>query len=328
MIAVGKRATPVTSRQPKQRRSRERADDKPLPPLPGWEEMPGGVPRGSSSARGEACDVLGEADAKRLIGLRNATRDVNFAKQCQARSSLLRLLQLRRRLATCAVVGSSGILAVRPRGPDIENAEAIFRVNNAPVQGFEHMVGMRTTARFVNSPLSHKWAEELGEHDHHERSPPPELEGNAHILSWGTQETRKKLAKVLPPSTSIANVDGSFRQQCVERVFFTQDELEQHRQDNKVNKMEITFGFEAVAHALFACEKVTLYGFFLGGVTAIRGREVNITTAAPYHYFENNTFDVAAKDPWRPWTYQYHNFELEHHKYQQLEHACWLKVEI
>ena len=44
----------------------------------------------------------------------------------------------------------------------------------------------------------------------------------------------------------------------------------------------------------------------------------------PYHYYENRTYDKAAKDPWRPWTYSYHNFSLEHAKYRQLHDACWL----
>ena len=44
----------------------------------------------------------------------------------------------------------------------------------------------------------------------------------------------------------------------------------------------------------------------------------------PYNYYENRTYDKAAKDPWRPWTYSYHNFSLEHAKYRQLHDACWL----
>ena len=45
----------------------------------------------------------------------------------------------------------------------------------------------------------------------------------------------------------------------------------------------------------------------------------------PYHYYENQTYDKNAKDPWKPWTYRFHNFELEHDKFRQLGHACWLK---
>ena len=93
---------------------------------------------------------------------------------------------------------------------------------------------------------------------------------------------------------------------------------------------EITFGFEAVSHALFACDKVSIYGFFLDHndaqrkTNAVGGKAMGV----PYHYYENQTYDKSAKDPWRPWTYSYHNFELEHSKYRQLEKACWLTVRV
>ena len=46
----------------------------------------------------------------------------------------------------------------------------------------------------------------------------------------------------------------------------------------------------------------------------------------PYHYYENMMYDKSAKDPWRPWTYKFHNFLLEHEKFQQLKSACWLRI--
>jgi hypothetical protein len=46
----------------------------------------------------------------------------------------------------------------------------------------------------------------------------------------------------------------------------------------------------------------------------------------PYHYYENASYDKSAKDPTKPWTYKFHNFELEHKKYRQLERSCWVSV--
>ena len=93
-------------------------------------------------------------------------------------------------------------------------------------------------------------------------------------------------------------------------------------------RFEITFGFEAVAHALYACETVHVYGFFLDHQDAQRQTNAAGSSAmrTPYHYYENQTYDKSAKDPWRPWTYSYHNFHLEHKKYRQLNSACWLRV--
>lgn len=113
--------------------------------------------------------------------------------------------------------------------------------------------------------------------------------------------------------------------------FWSAEELDRHRASNGVPRLEITFGFEAVAHALYACERVAIYGFFLDHDDA--QRQTNAATSGsgkamevPYHYYENQTYDKSAKDPWRPWTYKFHNFELEHQKFAQLRHACWLNV--
>ena len=141
-------------------------------------------------------------------------------------------------------------------------------------------------------------------------------------------------------------------------------ELQSHK-STRAFRFEITFGFEAVAHALYNCDRISIYGFFLDegsddiwkdksggraagdggrgsgggsgkaasvsgsgrfaplpGATSDAGSEME----TPYHYYENRSYDKSATDPTKPWTYKYHNFELEHRKYRQLERACWLNV--
>ena len=44
-----------------------------------------------------------------------------------------------------------------PLGAEIDEAEAVFRVNNCPTRGFEDLAGGRTTFRFLNSPRSMRW---------------------------------------------------------------------------------------------------------------------------------------------------------------------------
>jgi len=63
-------------------------------------------------------------------------------------------LAVGRRFATCAVVGSSGaVLSPRPPcGRAIDQHEAVFRINTAPVRGFEEYVGSRETFRVLNGP--------------------------------------------------------------------------------------------------------------------------------------------------------------------------------
>jgi hypothetical protein len=53
--------------------------------------------------------------------------------------------------ATCAIVGSSGILLRYKRGPEIDAHDLVFRFNSAPTRGFEEHCGRKTTHRITNS---------------------------------------------------------------------------------------------------------------------------------------------------------------------------------
>ena len=303
--------------------------------------MPGGLPGigpppdasggGGGGGGGRSCVALGEgAEGRRLSPLRDAIKAPGYVQKCQALSGVLSLLGVSgRRLRTCAVVGGSGILRRFPRGHEIDNAEAIFRVNNCPVAGFEDMVGGRTSVRFLNSPRSLKWAGEVarlrGTREERDAKVPPELKNNDHVVVWGSDDTRQRLANALPDGSSVVRANTAFRKHCAAKAFWHSDELAAHKKGG-ARIFEITFGFEAVAHALFACDRVKIYGYYLGDKD--RHRQTNAQGSAametPYHYYENRTYDKAAKDPWRPWTYSYHNFSLEHAKYRQLHDACWL----
>eukprot|EP00118_Oscarella_pearsei_P010415 m.63886 g.63886 ORF g.63886 m.63886 type:complete len:251 (+) comp35198_c0_seq2:93-845(+) len=60
---------------------------------------------------------------------------------------------------SCSLVGSSGHLLSEKAGEEIDKADCIFRMNQAPVRGFEKDVGRRTTVRVLNHVcpvLSHK----------------------------------------------------------------------------------------------------------------------------------------------------------------------------
>ncbi|XP_041465066.1 alpha-N-acetylgalactosaminide alpha-2,6-sialyltransferase 3-like [Lytechinus variegatus] len=51
--------------------------------------------------------------------------------------------------SSCAVVSSSGHLLNTSSGSEIDATECVFRMNNAPVRGFENDVGTRTTLRSI-----------------------------------------------------------------------------------------------------------------------------------------------------------------------------------
>jgi hypothetical protein len=58
---------------------------------------------------------------------------------------------LRASFSTCAIVGSSGALLHDRRGAEIDAHDLVIRFNNAPVAGYEAVVGSRTDLRLLNS---------------------------------------------------------------------------------------------------------------------------------------------------------------------------------
>ena len=58
---------------------------------------------------------------------------------------------------TCAVVGSSDVLRLDPRGAEIDAHSVVWRLNNAPTTGWERSVGGRTSVRVVNHVPIEKW---------------------------------------------------------------------------------------------------------------------------------------------------------------------------
>ena len=315
--------------------------------------MPGGQPNAGHipQEEGMSCDALGSGGATGLARLRaEESADTEFAKRCQALSGVLPMLGLKRRLKSCAVVGGSGILAQHPRGREIDQHEGIFRVNNCPVKGFEKLVGARTTVRFLNGPRSMIWAREINGRRKGVQAVGmvPELLNNDHVVVWGERMTLDRLKSAMTKNTTVHKANTRFRRECADKTFWSADELDRHRASNGVNRLEITFGFEAVAHALYACDRVSIYGFFLDKNDAERQTNAGVVATGneknkppkdkangggngkamktPYHYYENMTYDKSAKDPWRPWTYKFHNFLLEHEKFAQLRSACWLRI--
>eukprot|EP00971_Amphidinium_carterae_P094312 1866942-Amphidinium_carterae.1 len=53
----------------------------------------------------------------------------------------------------CAVVGSSGLLQRQRVAAEIDGHDMVMRFNMAPVDGYEHIVGGRTTLRMLNSEV-------------------------------------------------------------------------------------------------------------------------------------------------------------------------------
>ena len=150
------------------------------------------------------------------------------------------------------------------------------------------MVGGRTSVRFLNSPRSMQWAGEVaklrGSKEQRYAKVPPELKNNDHVVVWGSDNTRQRLANALPDGASVVRANTAVRKHCAAKPFWHADELAAHQRGG-ARIFQITFGFEAVAHALFACDRVKIYGYYLGDIpppTNVRGSaamERHATTA-------------------------------------------------
>jgi hypothetical protein len=265
----------------------------------------------------------------RLRGLAELARMLGSAahvRRCQLISGVLIGLQPAEptraaRLGSCAVVGGSGVLAVHAHGPRIESHAHVFRVNGCPVRGLEAQVGARTSVRFVNAPQSGRWLQDV------ERTGrlPAELNETDLALLWVNAQAVARLRVHSRGRPLIHALSNRFRTSCVNRIFSQQDR-ERHLRLNKVRALEITFGFEALMHALYSCETVTVFGFYLSASDRdARGQARAGAMGYPYHYWENATYDRSAKDPYRPWTYPYHNFELEEEKLRDMRRACLIE---
>lgn len=57
----------------------------------------------------------------------------------------------------CAIVGSSDMLRLDPRGAEIDKHGLVVRLNNAPTRGWEEHVGNRTSIRLINHVPIEKW---------------------------------------------------------------------------------------------------------------------------------------------------------------------------
>lgn len=304
--------------------------------LPGRAARAGGSPPAARARCAPLGSLPGLANVARMLG------DASNVRKCQALSAVLHELQAadgaltggapaggagaRRLLRSCAVVGGSGVLAVHPHGRLIDAHEHVLRVNACPVSGHESRVGSRTSVRFVNTPLAMRWASSLLKRS----AFPPELNGTRlAFLPLDKPQTLQLLAQKaaeLRHDVTLRRWTSRFRAACVDPLWRGSDRS-RHQQMNKVSRLEITFGFEALMHALYSCARVSTFGFYLARSDMERSTNGGAAGAMryPYHYWENVTFDPNAKSPFRPWTYPFHNFVLEQEKMDDLHRACLLE---
>ena len=188
---------------------------------------------------------------------------------------------------TCAVVGNSGVTLLKEYGEEIDNHDAVIRINMAPIRGFEKYVGKRTTFDVVNS---HNVREIL----QCVRRWRPANEGETKLVLFETAShfARYHLCQPLLKKYGAENailLNPLFSNRA-HSLWIKLKELLEKTKNSQYNRKPMS-GFFAVLYALQMCEKVDLYGF-----DAYTSRKKSYR----YHYFDNvqgftdvHSFDLA-----------------------------------
>ena len=188
---------------------------------------------------------------------------------------------------TCAVVGNSGVTLLKEYGEEIDNHDAVVRINMAPIRGFEKYVGKRTTFDVVNSHNVREILQGV-------RRWRPANEGETKLVLFETAShfARYHLCQPLLKKYGAENailLNPLFSNRAHSLWIKLKDLLEKTKK-SQYNRKPMS-GFFAVLYALQMCETVDLYGF-----DAYTSRKKSYR----YHYFDNvqgftdvHSFDLA-----------------------------------
>nr|XP_057930487.1 alpha-N-acetylgalactosaminide alpha-2,6-sialyltransferase 5b [Doryrhamphus excisus]XP_057930488.1 alpha-N-acetylgalactosaminide alpha-2,6-sialyltransferase 5b [Doryrhamphus excisus] len=179
---------------------------------------------------------------------------------------------------TCALTTSSGQLIGRKRGKEIDHSECVFRMNDAPIIGYEQDVGQRTTLRIV----AHSSLQRV-------------LQGQQELLNasqgtvfifWGPSSCMKRdgrghvfnILKMLNqqlPSLKVYII-SRLKMMAFDDLFKKETGI-----DRKSSNSWLSTGWFTMAIALELCDRVNVYGMVPPDVCRSPSHH-----SVPYHYYE------------------------------------------
>lgn len=191
------------------------------------------------------------------------------------------------RYRSCAVVGNSGILLKGDFGKAIDSHEAVIRLNNARIKGFERYVGAKTNISFVNSNILHLCARREGCFCHPYGTNIPMVMyicQPAHFLDYLVCNSSHKAALII--------TDPRFDTLCARIVKYyslkrftevTGRSPEEWTTIHDAVNFHYSSGMQAVMLALGVCDRVSLFGF---------GK----SKTARHHYHTNQKAELSLHD--------------------------------
>ena len=227
---------------------------------------------------------------------------------------------------TCAIVGNSGAILGKRYGTEIDEKDAVWRVNYAPIDGFEKDVGYRTTFDLINQQHTKRFVRGDGEYSEEDEDVENnDASGQAEEIDEADESKPKvflkngrgaKHASKRNSTLMVFEVTSNYarkhlyarlmRQRTNKGLKIWSPELVVHAQRSwdilsrlTAQKMgtsktgKAMSGAYAVLLASQICEEVHLYGF-----SPYKRRDIGQTV--PYHYFDeipavlkHHSFDLA-----------------------------------
>ncbi|XP_059496043.1 alpha-N-acetylgalactosaminide alpha-2,6-sialyltransferase 3-like isoform X2 [Stegostoma tigrinum] len=169
----------------------------------------------------------------------------------------------------CSIVSSSGQMLGKGLGPDIDSSECVWRMNNAPTEGYEADVGSVTTVRVV-SHTSTPWLLRQNTFRSH-------LNNSIYIF-WGPHRNMRRDGKGM-----VYNMLRTVQNRFPSAKLYTVTE-EQMRYCDMAFKKETgkdSTGWFTFIVAMEACRSIHVFGMINASFCSTEGHR-NV----PYHYYE------------------------------------------
>jgi len=193
---------------------------------------------------------------------------------------------------SCALVGSSGVLRNSSWGATIDEHEAVFRLNNAPVEGYKQDVGSRTTVRIL-------WDYHLTTTNEHKLA---RTERDGAIFIWpplrkpDTVRTGGPGSRVPEVSHFIEEFSARRKRACAPILRFSPEVYaEVYRVSGllvgKFPPVVPSTGFLAVLMSLQLCRKVDVFGlsWSMSQKSSMRHRRSGDDTHSTYYFNKKGT---------------------------------------
>ncbi|XP_049583256.1 alpha-N-acetylgalactosaminide alpha-2,6-sialyltransferase 5 isoform X1 [Syngnathus scovelli] len=185
---------------------------------------------------------------------------------------------LKMHCGTCALITSSGHLTGGERGPEIDRADCVIRMNDAPSVGYERDVSRRTTLRVVaHSSLQRVLRKQ--------RELLNATQGTVFVF-WGPSNCMKRDGRghVFNHLKILNQQLPSLKLYIISRLqMMAFDELFKNETgiDRKSSNTWLSTGWFTMAMALELCDRINVYGM----VPPDHCRSPS-SPSVPYHYYE------------------------------------------